>query len=132
MTRISRGVQNFQARTRELKQDAQSESRNVTKPEVARALFEMVKDEKLSEAEIKSISKELEALMEMECVFKPADSLADEIMGALTAKFTVAERQRPDPIQMWTAFINRALSEQRPAEAAIVDYIQELADATFG
>jgi hypothetical protein len=95
-------------------------------------VFLSVLEEKLNDDELKSISKELEALMEMDCIFKPAESMADEIMGALTAKFVAAERQRPDPIQMWTAFNNRALAEQRPAEEAIVDYIQELADATFG
>lgn len=52
-------------------------------------------------------------------------------MNALTNKFVVAERQRPDPMQMYHAFSNRAAMENRDVASAILDN-QDLADATFG
>jgi hypothetical protein len=51
MPRVSQGVQRFRAQTDQLVTEAQTSSRNVTKKEVASALFEMVRNDKLSQAD---------------------------------------------------------------------------------
>lgn len=61
MVRVSQGVKRFEARADAIKSEAKSESRKVTKEEVAGALHEMVKNDGLSKADRKAAEKLLDS-----------------------------------------------------------------------
>ena len=85
----------------------------------------------VDEADIRFIKDELQALLRLRCVIGAATSMADAINNALTTKMQAAERQRADPVQILTAFTNRAIAEGKSIDKATLQgYFDEFDSST--
>jgi hypothetical protein len=78
---------------------------------VTRVILFATVDMRWDDATIKMFLKELQALLSIECVYSPAPNPKDQMAKALGDKMMVAERTRPDVIQMSHAVQSRELLE---------------------
>ena len=56
--------------------------------------------------------EELQALFSMKCVYAPGNYHKEQIQKAISGKFVVAERQRPNIVQIAHSFRDVALEEK--------------------
>ena len=85
----------------------------------------------LNDNQLSLILNQLKHLYEIKAICDPAESYVSQIDQALCYKMVAAERTRPDPLQIWQAFQNKAKATCHELTVALAtNYFQQFADET--
>ena len=91
----------------------------------AKLILLTVVEENWNDETVRLFLNELKAVLVMKATYEEGTSLNDQMYKALSGKMQVADRQRPDVMQISYAFQQRADRERQDYSEVVATYIQE-------